>query len=655
MSADTPLTPEDLYRLRVVNDVCLSPDAKHAAVTVSFADEAKDEYRSLVSLISTENGTARALTAADKRSWAPQFSPDGTRLAFLSNRSGADQIWMLSLQGGEPTQLTFFKKGASAPRWSPDGKRIAFLSAGGEREEPAPGSETKSERKKDDKPAVRVVTSVRHKEDGRGYFQDRINHIFVVASDGGEPTQVTDGADEDKSPAWSPDGTQLAFASNRTGDQSSDVLDIWTVPSDASSPPRCLTKSNGSYDVPQWSPDGKRIALLGVPHLRQPGRATRVGLLSPEGGDPVWLTDPDRLNFASVLVAVGHASWLPPPCWTVKGIVALGNERGRQNLYLVAEGHPPQPLTEGDRCIMAFDAATDGSLAVFSAGHVDDPSNVYLARGGEVRSLTDLNPWLRERARTEVEAFSYRSSDGTEVDAWITNPAAVKREEPRPLVLLIHGGPHCSYGYAWNRSALLYAAAGYRVLVTNPRGSAGYGEAFARAIHPQQGDIDQADLLAGVAAAIGRGGVVADRIAVTGGSYGGFMTNMLVGRSDRFRTGVTIACISNWTSYYGTADYGWMMAWEFEDEVWRSEKRYISQSPLTYAATMNTPLLILHGEDDLRCPIEQAEQLFIVLQRRGVKCEMRRYPGEPHGIGSRRPSFAVDAAASTLEWFRATL
>ena len=312
-------------------------------------------------------------------------------------------------------------------------------------------------------------------------------------------------------------------------------------------------------------------------------------------------------------------------------------------------------MTRGNQCVFSFDASADGSVVVFSAGRLDDPANVYVARNGNVRVLTDLNPWLRELRQPAIEPFTYRSPDGTTIDGWLIHPPAVARAEPRPLVLLVHGGPHCAYGYAWLRNGLMYAAHGYRVLFVNPRGSAGYGETFARAIHPLQGDIDQVDLLAAVDAAVERGGVDERRLAVTGGSYGGFMTNMLVSRSDRFASAVTLACISNWISYYGTADYGWMMAWEFDDEFWSAQQRYVSQSPLTYAAKIQTPLLILHGEDDLRCPIEQAEQMFAVLQRRGVKSEMRRYPGEPHGIGSRRPTFAVDALQSAIDWFDATL
>ena len=620
-------------------------------IAVTFADREKDEYRSYLELVDTQTGTLRRLTPEDKKSWAAQFSPDGANLAFLSDRSGVAQVWVMSLSGGEPIQRTFFKHGASAPRWSPDSKRLAFLSGGGERESPKrPNGE-----KPEDKPNVRILKSLRHKEDGRGYFQDKIDHVFIVDALAGEPEQLTHGDDEDRSAAWSPDGKEIAFVSNRTGDQTSDVSDLWVVESRAGSTPRRLTSSAAIVDAPRWSADGTQLALLGQPRLRSPGRATRVGFVSASGGAPEFVTDPDALNFASVLIAVGHGAWLPEPRWTRRGLIALANERGRQNLYIVQPSGATEPLTTGDQCVFSFDASPDGSLAVFSAGRLDDPSNLYGLQDGNVRRLTDLNPWLRELQQPTIEKFSYRSTDGVAIDAWSAHPPDRQRGEKLPLVLLIHGGPHCAYGYAWIRNALMYAAQGYRVLFVNPRGSGGYGEDFARAIHPLQGDIDQADLLAGVAAAVQRGGVDESRIAVTGGSYGGFMTNMLISRTDRFASAVTLACISNWLSYYGTADYGWMMAWEFEDDFWAKGERYVSQSPITYAANIKTPLLILHGEDDLRCPIEQAEQMFAVLQRRGVKSEMRRYPGEPHGIGSRRPTFGVDALQAAIDWFGATL
>lgn len=645
------LQPEDAYRLRVISDVSLAPGGAQAVIAVTFADREKDEYRSCLELVDTQTGTLRRLTPEDKKSWGAQFSPDGANLAFLSDRSGVAQVWVMSLTGGEPIQRTFFKYGASAPRWSPDSKRLAFLSSGGERESP----KGRNGEKPEDKPTVRILKSLRHKKDGRGYFQDRIDHVFSVDAQAGEPQQLTHGDDEDRSAAWSPNGDELAFVSNRTGDKTSDVADLWVVAARAGATPRRITTSSAIVDAPRWSADGTQLAVLGQPHLQSPGRATRVGFVPASGGEPEFVTDPDALNFASILIAVGHGAWLPEPRWTGRGLIALANERGRQNLYLVQQDGAIEPLTAGDQCVFSFDATPDGSLAVFSAGRLDDPSNLYVLRDGNVRRLTDLNPWLRELQQPTIETFSYRSTDSVAIDAWFVHPLDRQRGEKLPLVLLIHGGPHCAYGYAWIRNALMYAAQGYRVLFVNPRGSGGYGEDFARAIHPLQGDIDQVDLLAGVAAAVQRGGVDESRVAVTGGSYGGFMTNMLIGRTDRFASAVTLACISNWLSYYGTADYGWMMAWEFEDEFWAKGERYVSQSPVTYAANVKTPLLILHGEDDLRCPIEQAEQMFAVLQRRGVKSEMRRYPGEPHGIGTRRPTFGVDAMQAAIDWFDATL
>lgn len=651
-SESKPLQPQDIYRLRIATDVVLAPDGGQASLTVSFADKDKDEYRSLIALVDVETGTLRELTAGDKKSWGARFSPDGTRLAFLSDRSGAAQLWVLSLHGGEAQQRSFFKKGVSSPHWSPDSKAIAFLSAGGELETPNDERSPKS----GGKPEVRVLKSIRHKEDGRGFFQDRINHVFVVGADAGEPRQLTSGEDEDESPQWSPDGSRIAFLSNRTGDQSSDVRDIWAVEIDGGAQARKLTTSSAVLNEPVWSADGTKLWCLGHPHPRSPGRAVRVGSVPAGGGEPSFLTDPKELSFSSLLIAAGHSGWYPQPKATRTGVVALASVRGRQHLYALENGGAMKPLTDGDRSVFSFDVTADGSRIIFTAGHSDDPVNLYMSLpDGSLRRLTDLNPWLADLAQPAIESFTYQNGESQEIDAWLINPPGVSRTEPRALVLLIHGGPHCAYGHAWIRAALMYAAHGYRVLFTNPRGSGGYGEEFARAIHPKQGDADQADLLAGVAAAVQRGGVDERRVAVTGGSYGGFMTNMLVSRTDRFASAVTIACISNLVSYYGTADYGWMTAWEFEEELWKSEKRYVSQSPLTYGATIKTPVLILHGEDDLRCPIEQAEQLFVLLQRRGVRSEMRRYPGEPHSIGSRRPSFAVDTLRAALDWFDATL
>ncbi|MDQ6825112.1 MAG: hypothetical protein M3007_06595, partial [Candidatus Eremiobacteraeota bacterium] len=400
MTADQKkLRPDDIYRLRVVNEVCLSPDSRQAAITIAFADGDKDEYRSAIALVDVKTGTLRNVTPEDKKSWSPQFSPDGSNLAFLSDRSGVPQLWILPLSGGEPEQRTFFKSGVSNQRWSPDSKRIAFLSGGGEKETAAQPDAEKPE----DKPKVRILKSIRHKEDGRGYFQDKINHVFIVNAAGAEPVQLTSGDDEDKSIAWSPDGSHIAFVSNRTGDQSSDVSDVWSVEARPGGTSRCLTTSSAVIDVPIWSADGTQLSVIGHPGLRSVGKSARVAFVPASGGDPKFVTDPQKLNFASVLIAVGHAGWLPEPRWTKRGLVALANERGRQNLYLLGEDGKTTSITDGNQCLFGFDASADGSLVVFTAGHLDDPVNLYAASGGNVRRLTDLNPWLRELQQPEIE------------------------------------------------------------------------------------------------------------------------------------------------------------------------------------------------------------------------------------------------------------
>ncbi|MBC5806135.1 MAG: hypothetical protein DLM53_09165 [Candidatus Eremiobacter antarcticus] len=658
--AKRPFVPQDVLRLRTVTDVSLSSDGKRAAITINAADAEKDEYRSAIAFVDLKSGAMHTATDAQKKSWSPRFSPTGDALAFISDRSGTPQVWLMPLDGGEPHQRTHLQHGASDPRWSPDGKRIAFLSGGGEKEKPQDGAAIAgSEGEKDsrpEKPAVRVLKRIRYREDGRGFFQDKPCHVFVIDAVEGDPIQLTSGDDEDRSPAWSMDGTQIAFVSNRTGDPASDVSDLWVLESKEGSTPRRLTPSTQVLDVPVWSADGKTLCVVGTDGTRTAGRPARVGFVSAAGGAVRFVTDGDEINFTSALIGVGHADWFPRPVWIAEGIVGVGISRGRQNLFRVDERGVTRPLTQGDRAVFAFGASDDGRTIVFTASQLDDPVNLYIVEGGAApRRVTDLNPWLGEIKQPTIEAFPYASDAGVEIDAWLVHPDGIAREQPAPLVLLIHGGPHCAYGYAWPRNAVALSARGCRVLYVNPRGSAGYGEAFARAIHPTQGDIDQIDLLSGVAAAAARGGVDEKRIGVTGGSYGGFMTNLLLGRSDRFAAGVTIACISNWISFYGTGDFGWMLDWEFGNEPWEDASRYLSQSPLTYASKIRAPLLILHGEDDMRCPIEQAEQVFAILQRRGVACEMRRYPGEPHALGSRRPSFAVDVQEATLRWFDAHL
>lgn len=632
--------------MRVASDVSLSPDGKRLAIAVQFADREKDEYRSVIVLVDAETGAQREYTDPSKRSWSPTFSPDGASLAFVSDRSGVPQVWAMRLDGGEPQQRTHFVKGAESPVWSPDSRRIAFLSAGGERETPDAHTGEKSE-----KARVKVVRRIAYREDGRGYFHDSPNHVFVVAAVGGDPVQLSSGDDDDRRPKWSPDGKGIAFLSNRTGDPSLDTTDVWVVPSDGGSP-RSLTPSKQVIGGLAWSPDGAELAVVGHDHPRTPGdRTIRVGFVRATGGDVEFVTDSEGPSYASLLIGPGHSDFYPNPCWTHRGVLAIAHAAGRQHVHVVGRKGKVEPIASGDLTVWSFDATADGKNVAFVASTIDQPPNLFRIRPDGLRKLTDLNPWMNEVEQPDVEVFQCKAPDGAALDAWIVNPPGAPSDKALPLLLVVHGGPHCAFGYSWRFQAGPLAQAGYRSLLVNPRGSSGYGEKFMMAIHPATGDLDQGDLLAAVDAAIARGGVDPKRIGVTGGSYGGFMTNLLLGRTDRFRAGVTIATISNWFSFYGTCDHGWEVAWEFGAEPWVQGKYFAGQSPITYASTIKAPLLILHGEDDLRCPIEQGEQLFAVLQRRGIPSEMRRYPGEPHGLGSRHPSFRDDVLRATIDWF----
>ena len=644
------MVPADLTRLRFLGDPAIAPDGRRIAFVLTMLSEEKDEYLSSVWVLETAGGVPRRFTSGPKRDTAPRWSPDGTRLAFLSEREGKKkaQLYVMPSDGGEPTRLTDLKAGVSDPVWSPDGRRLAFVSRVGGWQEP-----DDPEEKEKSKPP-RVISTLKHKMNGEGFTYDRRPHVFVVDVDGGAPRQVTDGDFADATPTWSPDGRLLAFVSARHDDWDLDNRsDVWVV-APAGGEPRRVTDSAGPVGHPAFSPDGTSIAFFGARHVNEAGRNMLTFTVPVAGGVPTCLTPSLDRTCAPFYGNVGPA-WTPDGQW----ILFATEDRGDVPLYRVPRsGGEPERIVSGDRQVTAVSVPKQAAgVVAFVASAPTSPGELFVsdAAGSGERRLFDPNAaWKDEVWLSPPERFQY-SRAGLTLDGWVMKPFGFEPGQRYPALLNIHGGPHTQYGHNFFDEFQLYAAAGYVVLFTNPRGSQGYGEAFTRAVIGDWGGGDYEDVMAGLDEALRRYDFVDPaRLGVLGGSYGGYLTSWIVGHTSRFAAACSERAVNNYDSMFGTSDIGhYFQEWESGGRVpWDDPRWYRERSPLTYAKHVTTPLLIIHSEDDLRCPMEQAEQLFTALKRLRKEVLFVRFPDENHELSrSGRPRHRLARFGFILDWF----
>jgi dipeptidyl aminopeptidase/acylaminoacyl peptidase len=642
------MIPEDLTRLSLVSDPQLSPDGRRIAFVVTTLSDARDEYLANIWVVDVDGGAPRRFTAGPRRDLEPRWSPDGTRLAFLSERAPREklQLYVMPADGGEPTTLTALDNGVASVAWSPDGSRLAFVSPVGGQREP----QSEDERRKS-RPA-RVITSLKYRLNGEGFVYDRRPHVFVVALDGTAPAQLTDGDFIDADPAWAPDGQSIVFVSARHAERDEDdASDLWRV-SLKGGTPQPLTTTAGPVLLPAFSPDGRSIAYLARPGRNAFGRNIRVFTIPSTGGDAACLTSALDRSCGALHVR---------PLWSPDGrsmLVAV-EDRGDTGLWRVAaqSGEAPTRVVGGERVLNGFSASADGRLLAFAASNPLAPSEVFVCRadGSVERPLTQMNQaWTEEVALSSPERFRLTRA-GFEIDCWVMRPTGFVVGQRYPALLNIHGGPHTQYGHGFFDEFQVYAGAGYAVIYANPRGSQGYGEAFAQAVVGDWGGSDYADVMAALDEALRRHPFIdAERLGVLGGSYGGFLTSWTVGHTDRFKAACSERAVNCQYTMFGTSDIGhtFNMVELGGALPWEDMARYIERSPLTYAKNIVTPLLILHAEDDLRCPIEQAEQLFVALKTLRREVRFVRFPGENHEMSrSGKPRHRLERFRHILEWF----
>ena len=569
-------TAEDYFAFETLTDPRFSPDGSTIAFVLTTVDQKQNRrYSSIWSVPADGAREPIALTTAPQSSNSPRWSPDGKTIAFLSARPAAGdgsadaprtQVWLLTLGGGEPRRLTTLQNGVSAFQWSPDGSRLVVVGRSG----PSDTAKSPSD--------VRHYRHANYKFNDSGWFDDKRTHLWVVELSGSRATQLTSGDDwNDSDPQWSPDGRRIAFVSDRTGkafDMGHDT-DVWTI--DATGGPLTKISDHRTGDnSPRWSPDGQTIAFLSsVPEKSHP----RIWLASSGGGS------------ASRLAADG-IDLIPTGLRWAEGGKALYFEtgyRGTSQLFRVdLAARKAAAVTAGDRTVHLVDLndrTNRLAYAVNDPTHLDD---LYVAdlNGGNERRLTHRNADLWKQLQlSAVERVAFKGADGWDVDGFFMKPVGWQAGKKYPMILTIHGGPSGQFGFDWYHEFQVYAAHGWAVFFTNPRGSTGYGEKFERGIELNWGGKDYVDVMNGVDAALAKyPWIDADRLGVTGGSYGGYLTNWIVSHTNRFKAAVTLRSISNFVSDDGTRDGAYGHADDFTGDIFEKFDLYWNASPLKYSA-----------------------------------------------------------------------
>lgn len=641
--------PIDIFNLEYVTDPQISPDGSKVIYSRNFKDVMTDRNLSNLWMTNFDGSQHRPLTTGNQRDFQPVWSADGSKVIYKSNKDGSVQLYLKWLDGGAEAKLTNLQQSPGSISWSPNGKYLAF-SMFVPKSDPSPIKMPAKPNGANWNDPPKYIDDMQYRRDGGGYVQSGNRQVFTLSIDGGTPRQLTDVKYNLGSPIWSSDGSKLYFSANMHEDAEFDPLnsEIYEL-AIATGDIKALTSRQGPDSNPTLSPDGKTIAYTGFDDEYQGYQLSRLYTMNVDGSSLKLVSGSFDRN-------IGNVKWRNDGKgfffqYTDEGVVKIAEMSLSGKVTDVIDGLGGtaigRPYASGD-----FSLSKNNRYA-YTYGKTNLPADLGVGEKGSSKVLTSLNDDLFEHKELgTVEEIWWESSfDNRKVQGWIVKPPKFDPNKKYPLALEIHGGPFAAYGPTFAAEVQLYAAAGYVVLYTNPRGSTSYGAEFGNLIHHDYPNNDYDDLMSGVDATIAKGYIDEDRLFVTGGSGGGVLTAWIVGKTDRFQAAVVAKPVINWYSFVLYADNpGYFYKYWFPGLPWDHMEHYMKRSPLSYVGNVTTPTMLLTGESDFRTPIPESEQFYAGLKLNKVESAMVRIPGASHGIAA-RPSNLIAKVQAVLTWF----
>ncbi len=646
---------DDFSKLEVITSAVMSPDEKMVAYTVETVADDKRKYFSHIHIHDIAAGRCRQYTFGKINDKGLSWSPDSSHLAFVSTRDKKTGIYLIPSHGGSEQKLFEADGSFAGLNWTPDGKALVYAFRYND------SHTIEDAEKKKEAPLFRHITRVFYKLDGEGFLPQDRYHIYRFDLKNDTPVALTTGQYDEVMPSVSPDGKQVVFVSNRSKDPDTMQLyeDLFVVPTGGGKEKKVPTPA-GPKANPVFSPDSKKLAYVAHTNPEDAWGVTNLHIWTvgvsgkPKARD--LIPKFDRAASDETISDIGESFAAARPYWSPDGkrVYFSASDLGNTHLfYAPARGGLPTRITRKPCHVKAY--SLNGKCRKIAAVIADlkQPSELHIlatAYDADKKSkpVTGFNTKLFSELTAPVTKDVWiKSPDGTEIQGWLVTPPDFKKSKKYPAILEIHGGPVAQYGFSYFHEMQYLASRGYVVLYTNPRGGAGRGETWVETIVGDWGSLDYIDCMAAADYLESLPYVDKNRMGVTGGSYGGYMTNWIIGHTNRFKAAVTQRSVVNLRSMFGSSDIGPELRREFDGTPWDNFPNYERCSPLTYVRQIKTPLLIIHSEQDLRCPMEQAEQLFITMKLMKKRVEMVRFPEEPHGLSRHgRP----DRRVARLEW-----
>ncbi len=633
---------EDIYKFELISTMEISPDGKHIVYSQQRIDPKNQKKFSNLWVISVENETTRQFTYSDHVDSNPRWSPDGRQIAFISNRENdkRPQIYLINFGGGEARALTDLNGEFNSFEWSPDGQKIVTQFRKKDQEV--------IEREEDEDLeklgiVVRHVSRLEYKLDGSGFLPKERWHVWVVDTVTGEATQLTEDPHYgETSPTWLKNGQHILFISNRAEnpDVDYDLQDFYIIPAQGGEIVK-LDAPEGDKTFPSVSPDDKWLAYIAHEKRREWWQNDNLWVLPIDGSSKARnITKSHDIHIAPDVLNDMNAGAVTmiPPVWSLDGerLYFPVAQNGYSSIHSIsADGNDLVPITKGLETVGVFGFDKNQTTMAYFCATMADPGQIRVMdmTTRKSRQVSNFNQWLTSVDLGEVEEVWFQGRDSNDLQGWVLKPPAFDPTRKYPSILEIHGGPMTQYGHYFMHEFYFLAAQGYVVFFSNPRGGQGYGEAHTKAIWQNWGDADYADLMIWADTMKSCSYIDPKHMGVTGGSYGGYMTLWVIGHTHQFKAAVAQRVVSNFISMWGSSDLNWKMQHLTGDPAPIDDIQTVwNHSPVKYLGYATTPTLIIHSEEDHRCPIEQGEQAFVTLKVHGVETEMVRFPDEPHGL-----------------------